>query len=64
MKYAIKLDTENFDLSGTVAVAPADGGGGLLVRDEPQEGRGDRVAEGREGSGVRQIAADDAGKFK
>ena len=37
---------------GTVAVPPTDGGGGLLVRNESQEGRGDRVAEGREGSGV------------
>ena len=44
---------------GAVTVAPANRRGRLLMRHEAQEGGGDRVAEGGEGSCMRQVTADD-----
>ena len=44
---------------GAITVAPANRRGRLLMRHEAQEGGGDRVAEGGEGSCMRQVTADD-----
>ena len=47
------------DQGAAVEVAPADPGRRLLVRDQAEVGRGDRVAEGGQGVGVLAQAADE-----